>query len=47
MNSVDEKVKNVSDDKQALFDLVIDGINQNEPPKIAKDIDLDNIEDWL
>lgn len=46
-NSIDEKVKGVSDDKQALFDLVVDGINKNEKPMITKDINLDNIEDLL
>jgi SNF2 family DNA or RNA helicase len=46
-NSIDEKVKGVSDDKQALFDLVVDGINSDTKPAISKDIDLDNIEDLL
>lgn len=46
-NSVDEKVKNISDDKQALFDLIVDGINEGKTPAISKDIDLDNIEDLL
>jgi len=46
-DSVDEKVKDVSDDKQALFDLIVDGINSNTKVAVTKDIDLDNIEDLL
>ena len=46
-NSIDEKVKGVSGDKQALFDLIVDGINTATKPMVTKDIDLDNIEDLL